>query len=136
MSLSDSALAATASKSTGDFAPVGGTALLDGSLEARFPLAGSLGAVVFVDGGNVELQTADIWKLDRLQWAAGFGLRYRSLFGPVRIDLAARLPRELRGSWPMPKVPVVAIQDGAVVPTGEQKSEPVVRLHLSIGEAF
>jgi translocation and assembly module TamA len=122
--------------STGDFAPVGGTALLDGSLEARFPLAGSLGGVVFVDGGNVELRPADIWRLDRLQWAAGFGLRYRTLFGPVRIDVAARLPRELRGSWPMPKVPVVAIQDGAVVPTGEQKSEPVVRLHLSIGEAF
>jgi translocation and assembly module TamA len=121
---------------TGGFAPVGGTALLDGSLEARFPLAGSLGGVVFVDGGNVELRTADIWKLDRLQWAAGFGLRYRTLFGPVRIDLAARLPREFRGDWPMPKVPVVALRNGAVVPTGEQKSEPVVRVHLSIGEAF
>jgi translocation and assembly module TamA len=122
--------------STGGFAPVGGTALLDGSLEARFRLAGDLGGVLFVDGGNVELQASDIWKLDRLQWAAGFGLRYRTLFGPVRIDLAARLPRELRNGWPMPTVPVVAIQNRAVVPTGEQKAEPVVRLHLSIGEAF
>jgi translocation and assembly module TamA len=122
--------------STGDFAPVGGTALLDGSLEARFRLAGSLGGVVFVDGGNVELQASDIWKLDRLQWAAGFGLRYRTLFGPVRVDLAARLPRQFRGGWPMPGVPIVAIQDRAVVATGQQKEEPVVRLHLSIGEAF
>ncbi len=121
---------------SGGFAPVGGTALLDGSLEARFPIAGSLRGVLFVDGGNVELQASDIWKLDRLQWAAGFGLRYLTLFGPLRIDVAARLPRQFRGDWPMPKVPVVAIQDRGVVPTGEQKAEPVVRLHLSIGEAF
>jgi translocation and assembly module TamA len=122
--------------STGDFAPVGGTALLDGSLEARFHLAGNLGGVLFVDGGNVEFQASDIWKLDRLQWAAGFGLRYRTLFGPVRVDLAARLPREFRNGWPMPKVPIAAVQNGEVVATGEQKAEPVVRLHLSIGEAF
>ncbi len=121
---------------TGGWAAVGGTGLVDGSLEARFPLAGELGGVVFVDAGNVELAAADTWRLDHLQWAAGLGLRYRSLFGPVRLDLAARLPVRSGGRWVMPTVPVVRVADGVVEPTGGRHTEPILGLHLSIGEAF
>lgn len=122
--------------SAGGYAPVGGTGLLDGSAELRFPLLGAVGGVVFLDAGNTELQARDIWKLDRLQWAAGLGLRYHSPFGPIRLDVGARLPRTFGGNWPMPRVPVVRLQDNAIVDTGLSKAEPAVAVHISIGEAF
>jgi len=122
--------------SKGGYAPVGGTGLVDGSLELRFPVAGPLGGVVFLDGGNTELQASDIWKLDRVQWAAGLGVRYHSLFGPIRADVGVRLPRSFRGKWPMPKVPLVRLEGTAIVETGDSKAEPAVAIHLSIGEAF
>ncbi len=118
------------------YAPVGGTGLIDGSLELRFPIAGPLGGVTFVDGGNTELRASDIWKLDRLQWAAGVGLRYHSLFGPIRIDVGVRLPRSFTGGLPMPKVPVVRLEGTSIVDTGDSRAEPAVAVHLSIGEAF
>jgi translocation and assembly module TamA len=121
---------------SGGWAAVGGTGLVDGSLEARFPLAGELGGVLFVDAGNVELRAADSWRLDHLQWATGLGLRYRSAFGPIRLDLAARLPERRGGRWLVPTVPVVQVVGGAVVDTGERHTEPVLGFHFSIGEAF
>jgi len=122
--------------SQGGYAPVGGSGLVDGSLELRFPLAGTLGGVGFLDGGNTPLQARDIWKLDRLQWAAGVGIRYHSLFGPVRADVGVRLPRRFGGGWPMPKVPVARLEGASIVDTGDGKAEPAVAIHLSIGEAF
>ncbi len=129
-------LSPVVSLTTGGWAAVGGTGLVDGSLEVRFPLAGVLGGVVFVDAGNVELAAADIWRLDHLQWAAGLGLRYRSAFGPIRLDLAARLPERSGGRWVVPTVPVVRVVGGVVEPTGERHTEPVLGIHFSIGEAF
>lgn len=122
--------------SLGGYAPVGGAGLLDGSLELRVPLVGALGGVLFFDGGNTELQARDIWKLDRLQWAAGLGLRYHSLFGAVRADVGVRLPRRFGGNWPLPKVPLVRLEGTSIVETGDFKAEPAVAIHLSIGEAF
>lgn len=122
--------------SNGSYSPVGGTGLLDGSVEARIPLGGNVGGVAFVDAGNVELAVKDLWQVDRLQWAVGLGLRYKSLFGPIRFDLAGRLPRREGGRWVVPTVPVVRIERGEVVPTGEVHSEPLLAFHFSIGEAF
>lgn len=78
--------------------PVGGKALLVNNLELRFPLVGdNLGGVFFHDAGNVytELQKISLrWKQKDLQdfntmvHALGFGIRYRTPIGPVRIDLA------------------------------------------------
>jgi translocation and assembly module TamA len=116
----------------GQWVPVGGNGVAEGSLELRFDLGGTLGATTFVDGAAV----ADAsWRpttyrtaLDptRLQWAAGVGLRYRTPFGPLRLDVAARLPERLDGpvdGW-FPAVPYTAHR------------EPVVAVHLALGEAF
>ena len=55
----------------------------------------ALDLVGFLDGGNVFPRVRDIDVTD-LRAAAGFGLRYRSPVGPVRIDLGFNLdPREL-----------------------------------------
>jgi translocation and assembly module TamA len=121
---------------SGGWAAVGGTGLVDGSLEERFAIAGNLGGVVFVDAGNVELRAADTWRLDHLQYAAGLGLRYASPFGPVRLDLAARLPERSGGRWLVPTVPVVRVVNGVIQDTGERHTEPLLGITISIGEAF
>jgi translocation and assembly module TamA len=115
-----------------DWVPVGGNGIADGSLELRFDIQRNLGAAIFVDGGSVsaasgvptEYQTA----LDptRVQWAAGFGLRYFTAFGVLRADVAARLPDRFTGDFSdrFPQVPFTPHR------------EPIVAVHIALGEAF
>jgi len=70
--------------------PLGGSSLLVGNLEARFPLFKDLGGVAFMDYGNVFSKSYDI-KLNDLKYAAGIGFRYNTLVGPVRLDLGYAL---------------------------------------------
>ncbi len=97
--------------------PYGGEALLETGVEARFPIATwrkiGIGGAVFLDGGDVRDELADV-SLGELHWAAGLGLRFRTIVGPVRADLGYRLNR-----------------------TGEEDL-PGSRFafHLSLGEAF
>lgn len=126
----------------GDWVPVGGNGLADGSLELRFGVSRAVGGVVFLDAGAVsdasasptEYQTA----LDptRLQFAAGLGLRYHTPFGPLRLDVAARLPDNFQGpskTW-FPPVPYAYAEDGRLAQ--QPHREPVVAVHLALGEAF
>jgi translocation and assembly module TamA len=76
--------------------PIGGNGLLDGSLELRQGLLGALGGVLFVDVGRVlgegpsPSAYRDVLDLSRLELAVGGGLRYATLFGPVRLDVGLR----------------------------------------------
>lgn len=78
--------------------PLGGSALFFNSTELRFPLVGdNVGGVLFHDMGNVY---SDIRKMsfrysqkndedfDYMVQAVGFGIRYKTPVGPVRIDLS------------------------------------------------
>ncbi len=67
--------------------PIGGKSLLEASLELRFPVYKKLSAVIFSDGGNAWLDSYT-YKFHDLRYAVGFGLRYRTPIGPVRIDIA------------------------------------------------
>jgi outer membrane protein assembly factor BamA len=121
----------------GGYSPVGGTAAFDAGIEVRFTVLGNVGGVLFLDAGNSFLTSDDLWKLDRLQWAPGLGIRYRSPVGPIRLDLGGRLPMRANGQWTVPTVPVMEIRpDGSLVDTGTTHSEPILCFHLSIGEAF
>ncbi len=62
---------------------VGGKHRLDLSLEYQHPVSDEWSAAIFVDAGNA---FDDIHKPD-LKIGAGFGARWRSPIGPVRIDL-------------------------------------------------
>ena len=97
--------------------PTGGRTLIEGSAELRFPLIGSLGAVAFVDAGQVG---ADSWEIPirDLRYAIGTGLRYTSLIGVARVDVGYQLN-------PIPGLRVA----------GEELTRRW-RLHLSIGHAF
>ena len=72
--------------------PTGGNGLIVLNAELRTALVGSIGAVGFVDAGNVFPRATDI-SLGRMRVAAGVGLRYQSPIGPIRIDLGFKLDR-------------------------------------------
>lgn len=77
---------------------VGGQALLMHNLELRFPLLGdNIGGVLFHDAGNIysrlgkislRYRQRDERDFDYMVHAFGFGIRYRTPVGPIRLDLA------------------------------------------------
>ena len=78
--------------------PIGGNALLVNSMELRFPLIGdNIGGVLFNDFGNVYSTLGDVslrFRQENLEdfnyavQAFGFGIRYRTPIGPVRLDFS------------------------------------------------
>ncbi|TMA82288.1 MAG: hypothetical protein E6J77_15850 [Deltaproteobacteria bacterium] len=66
--------------------PIGGRSLAEASVELRHPVTEQLGAALFLDGGQVSRQSYDL-PFSRLRYGTGFGMRYRSPVGPLRIDL-------------------------------------------------
>ena len=93
--------------------PRGGNAVLVMNAELRIPVWKELGAALFSDGGNVFERVTD-FELDELRGSVGFGVRYRSPIGPVRVDLGFKLDRREFGG----------------------RLEPRTALHFSIGQAF
>ncbi len=65
--------------------PLGGNSMIVGNFEARFKLFHKLGAVAFFDYGNVYSESFDFSAFD-LKYAAGTGLRYDTVVGPIRAD--------------------------------------------------
>jgi outer membrane protein assembly complex protein YaeT len=78
--------------------PLGGNALLFHQTELRFPLLGdNLGGVLFHDMGNIytdirdisfRFRQRDLSDFNYMVQAVGFGVRYRTPVGPVRLDLS------------------------------------------------
>ena len=69
--------------------------------------------VGFLDGGNVFRRVSDV-DLSRIRGTAGFGVRWDSPLGPLRVDAGFKLSRLVFNGRP----------------------ERLWELHLSIGEAF
>ena len=133
--------------------PVGGTSLLEGSIEFRVPFARKMEWAAFLDGGIVggsRLQNlADIRQIVHGSAALtpGVGFRYKSPVGPIRVDLGYN-PRQTE------ELTVVTTARDA---TGRERLVPLSRtrrytnggtaqgfwslfnqmvLHLSIGQAY
>jgi outer membrane protein insertion porin family len=78
--------------------PIGGTALFFNQTELRFPLIGeNIGGVLFHDFGNTfsslgslsfRVRQPNIQDFNYMVHAVGFGIRYRTPIGPLRLDLA------------------------------------------------
>ena len=81
------------------------------------PVTRDLGVVGFLDGGNVYDHVSNI-SLGRIRGGIGFGVRYRSPVGPIRVDLGFKLDRQELGSGP------------------DRERERLTALHISIGQAF
>jgi outer membrane protein assembly complex protein YaeT len=89
--------------------PRGGNAVLVMNAELRIPVWKEFGAAVFSDGGNVFDRVTE-FELSELRGSVGFGVRYRSPIGPIRVDLGFKLDR--------------------------RPTEKRAALHFSIGQAF
>jgi translocation and assembly module TamA len=74
-----------------DLKPIGGTAIDAGTIEYRQRFLESFGAAVFVDGGQVS--AGNIPFSGALRIGTGFGLRYYTPVGPVRLDVALPVNR-------------------------------------------
>jgi len=100
------------------YVPYGGAGLIETSVEVRVPISSikkmPLGAVVFLDGGDVTERPAELDPMN-LHWAVGAGLRLQTIVGPVRLDVGYRLNRR-GGDNPDP--------------------DSHYAYHLTIGEAF
>jgi len=97
--------------------PVGGDSMLAWSEEVRVAVHGNLGAVAFMDAGNVWADSFG-YRLNDLRYAIGPGLRYQTPIGPIRFDFGYQLN-------PTPELRV----DG-------QPNFRRWRVHFSIGQAF
>jgi outer membrane protein assembly factor BamA len=93
--------------------PIGGNAVLIMNAELRLPAWHDLAPVVFVDGGNV-FERVTQFDVGELRGALGFGMRYLSPVGPIRVDVGFKFDRRVIG--------------GSL----EKRHE----IHLSIGHAF
>ncbi len=80
--------------------PIGGRGLAELALEARIRLSqfgGNFGVVPFFDGGS--LTTNAMPDFSNWRFAVGAGVRYYSLFGPIRVDVGVPLKRQ-KGDGP------------------------------------
>ena len=76
-----------------DGTPTGGKGLLEVSGEMRWRRDGPLGFVAFLDGASVVANESA--SFEQVRYSAGIGVRYDTLVGPIRLDLATPLdPRD------------------------------------------
>jgi outer membrane protein assembly complex protein YaeT len=121
--------------------PLGGNVLLANTFELRFPLYGeNLGGVLFHDAGNVysslsqfsfRFRQRNLQDFNYMVQSAGFGIRYRTPIGPVRLDLSFSpdAPRffGLKGTEQ-------DLINGTAVSTVQKIN--AFQFHFSLGQAF
>ena len=121
--------------------PLGGNALFINNLELRFPIYGdNLAGVLFQDAGNVydtlgdvsfRFRQQNLQDFDYMVQDVGFGFRYKTPIGPIRLDLSFSpdAPRffGLKGT----------LQDyinGTAISTVQKIN--AFQFHFSLGQAF
>src|SRR5262249_16525239 len=78
--------------------PVGGKSLVEVSAELRRPGADTIDVIRFVAAGQGALRSWN-FPIDDLQYGIGLGARYRSVIGPLRVDLGFPLDKRGDDSW-------------------------------------
>lgn len=141
-------LIASAGQREGETLPIGGKGLLEASVELRWNLIGDLVLAVFFDAGFVTKEAFPLSYpggfFSQLHTAVGFGLRYRTPVGPIRFDLAMRLPNGpgLPVEQNNPMRPVTYPVDGSCFglfnagPRYGGSPEGRCVIQFSVGEAF
>ncbi len=127
--------------------PLGGNSVVEASAEYRFPITGTVLGAVFVDGARVGAPAIQLAGRARSAITPGFGIRYDSPIGPVRIDLGIR-PRVSESLSVITQVPGQDGEPGLVELKTPMRYNPTaahgglrgvfsrLELHLAIGEAF
>lgn len=118
---------------------LGGTRKWEASIELRAPLTQSFGLVAFMDAGDVSKTLPDgtgrnAFNFAYPQVSVGFGLRYQTIVGPLRLDVGYRIPQ------------LQHIGDPNLENDQRQRESPPAEallftqwpgaVHLTLGEAF
>ncbi|MFT4792317.1 MAG: translocation and assembly module TamA [Paracoccaceae bacterium] len=90
-------------------APTGGRSALELGAELRTPLYGALRGAIFAEAGAVSDEMVPVFD-EGMQFAAGFGVRYLSPAGPLRLDIA--------------------------IPLNPREEDDILQFYLSIGQAW
>jgi outer membrane protein insertion porin family len=129
--------------------PLGGTSVVEGSVEYRFPLWRQFQGAAFADGAVVWGQQDDLRSATRGAVTPGFGIRIQTAIGPIRADLGIR-PTVIE-RLPVVTEVVNGVGDRQLVRLAELRDyDPVaaagggifrqvlarLQLHLAIGEAY
>ena len=122
--------------------PLGGNFVVEGSIEAHFPVWQDLIGAVFVDAGMVRQSTNPTLARSKAAITPGFGVRYRSPVGPIRADIGFNPGRT--ETLPVVTESIVNGQRTLVTLQQRRTYAPArgggflnrMVLHLSIGEAF
>lgn len=91
--------------------PIGGQALLEGSIEARLPIYKQFRGVTFLDFGNVFFRPHNL-DIGQLKYSAGFGVRYSTPIGPIGVDVG----------FPLNRI--------------DPRRDPPYQIHFTIGQVF
>ncbi|MFT5174360.1 MAG: translocation and assembly module TamA [Gammaproteobacteria bacterium] len=89
--------------------PLGGRSVLEAGVEMRIRIGENLGIVPFIDAGTVSSEIFPDFSED-VQIGAGLGVRYHTIIGPIRADLA--------------------------VPINRREADNLFEFYISIGQAF
>ncbi|MDR0630878.1 MAG: BamA/TamA family outer membrane protein [Holosporales bacterium] len=93
----------------------GGESVFEVGIEPRLRISEDLGLVTFFEGGNVSSSNVP-HLFNRMLFSYGFGIRYYTLLGPIRIDLAFPTKRRMT--------------------TNGKRIDSSFNLYISIGQAF
>ena len=137
--------------------PTGGTRVFEGNAELRFSLGSWLEGVAFTDFGQAWGAEEGVDFRD-IEVTPGFGVRFPSPVGPIRIDLAYRagaerdlsvITTQIRPFDPSrgdedddrievdgTRIPFVVTQDLALLGPFVRQKDSRLQLHVSIGQAF
>jgi translocation and assembly module TamA len=124
--------------------PVGGDSLFESSLEVRYRVTQSLAVASFWDTGFVGASSLSLGGSnpfgDGLYHALGLGLRYITVVGPIRVDIARRLnvgpPLPVEGDGYTYPSSGTCFGLGGKKTTYAGAPDGLCTFQLSIGEAF
>lgn len=126
----------------GEVLPVGGNTLFEAGVEFRWNVWEWITIATFMDAGYVTGAPISSNLFAALNYAVGIGGRFRTPIGPIRVDLAARLPfgAVLERAGPPRQN---AVSRGCFFGLGAGQSdvyagspEGQCAFHVSVGEAF
>ena len=129
--------------------PLGGNAILVSQTELRFPLIGeNITGAWFWDAGNVysrlqdisfRVRQDDLGDFNYMVHSVGFGIRYKTPVGPVRLDLAYSINPPTFYGFQGTLDQLVACSSTAPPATGCVKTVQQIshfQFHFSLGQAF
>ena len=107
--------------------PIGGTAIVAGSLEWRQRFGQNFGGAAFIDAGQVSATLKPLPSDFRV--GVGMGVRYYTPIGPIRFDVAVPTRRRTGRYYEVPNPPHAPT-------TAREPSDDAFEIYIGLGQAF